>query len=80
MCRSCDEIASLRSALRTKTDSDFSFNSNFLHSLGGQGAAEANVVVRIRRAVVPIRGPTPVIRSIVPIAAGIEPPRQLKLQ
>lgn len=33
-----------------------------------EGAAEADVIVRVRRCVVKVRGPTPIIRAVVPIA------------
>ena len=51
--------------------------TNSLHSLGGQGAAEPDVVVRVRGRIVPISRPTAIVRAVVPIAAGIQPAQRL---
>jgi len=46
------------------------------HSLGGQSTAEADIVVRVRGRIIPIRRPTTHIATIIPIAPGNQTARR----
>ncbi len=48
------------------------------HSLGRQGTAEADIVVRISGRIIPIRRPTTDIATIIPIAPGNQTARSKK--